>query len=115
MADDTAAAFADPQPGDSFHEMFTFRMFVIAVEPGGRVAVMTATPPCTLPDDGKVVVYPDHDAYRQAFSYDTVPGYWVTLGRRGVDVTGWWPGWPPPAPLADCPRCATLLAVMGRG
>lgn len=107
----TAAAFADPKVGDSFHEMFTFRMFVIAVEPAGRVAVMTVTPPCTLPDDGTVKVYESHDAYRAAFAYGTIPDYWIRLDRRGVNVTGWFTGWPDPEP--ECRPCAELLKRAG--
>jgi hypothetical protein len=106
----TAAAFADPQVGDSFHEMFTFRMFVIAVEPAGRVAVLTVTPPCTLPDDGTLEVYPSHDAYRAAFAYGTIPGYWIRLDERGLNLAGWFEGWPAPPGPADCPRCADLVA-----
>lgn len=106
--DATVAAFADPQAGDSFHEMFTFRMFVIAVEPGGRVAVMTVIPPCTLPRDGKLEIYPSHDAYRAAYAYGTIPGYWIRLDGRGVNVAGWFEGWPDPEP--GCRHCADLLA-----
>lgn len=106
----TTEAFADPRVGDSFHEMFTFRMFVIAIEPTGRVAVMTTTPPCTLPADGKVTIYENHDAYRAAFAYNTIPGYWIRLGERGVNVTGWFGNWPDPPALADCGRCAALMA-----
>lgn len=104
----TAAAFNAPQVGDSFHEMYSFRMFVVAVEPAGRVAVLTASAPCTLPGDGTLRVYPSHDAYRAAFAYGAIPGYWIRLGERGVNVSGWFAGWPPAEP--DCERCAELLS-----
>ena len=107
---DDGTAFADPQVGDSFHEMYSFRMFVIAVEPDGRVATMTASPPCTLPRDGKVEIYESHDAYRSHFAYNGIPGYWIRLDRRGVDVTGWFRGWPALSLLPDCERCAALVA-----
>lgn len=108
----TAEAFAAPQPGDSFQEMAAFHMFVIAVEPHGRVAVMTANPPCTLPQEGKVVHYPDHDAYRAAYSYRAIPGYWIRLARRDVNVEGWFQGWPQPV-FDDCQVCAGLIARAG--
>lgn len=94
--DATMAAFGDPQSGDHFHEMYTFHAFVVAVEPEGRVAVLTVTPPCTLPRGGKLEIYASHDAYRAAFAYKTIPGYWVRLGKRGVNVAGWFAGWPRP-------------------
>lgn len=99
----TVAAFADPQPGDRFHEMLSFWMFVVAVQPGnGRVAVLTLAAPGTMPRDGKLKVYPTHDAYREAWAYSTIPGYTVSLAARGTNVTGWFPGWDhipqPPAP-----------------
>jgi hypothetical protein len=104
----TEAAFADPQVGDAFHEMYTFRMFVIGVEPGGRVAVLTVTPPCTLPNDGTLKVYESHGAYRSAFAYRSMPGYWIRLDERGINVTGWLKEWPAPEP--DCRYCADLLS-----
>lgn len=95
----TAEALADPQVGDELHEMASVWWIVVAVEPGGRVAVVKGIPPCTLPQDGKLEVHPSHDAYRQHFGYPTIPGrYWVMLSRRGVNVDGWFTGWPEPEP-----------------
>jgi hypothetical protein len=108
--DVTAAAFADPQPGDMFHEMCSFWVVVVAVEPRGRIAVLTSPGGHTLPQDGKLTVYRSHDAYRAAWSYGTIPGYTVRLSKRGVNVTGWFDGWPPSPALADCPRCAAAVA-----
>lgn len=108
----TAQAFADPRPGDRFHEMFSFWMYVVAVEPDGRVAVLTASPPCSLPGDGKIEIYPTHDAYRAYWAYESIPGYSISLGDRGNDVTGWFPGWPTPEP--DCRHCADLVARITR-
>jgi len=110
MIGQTEQAFADPRPGDSFHEMYSFRMFVVAVEMEGRVAVLTVSSlPCTLPRDGKLEVYPSHDAYRAAFAYRSIPGYWIRLAERGVPIEGWFPGWPPGPPIPDCARCAALI------
>lgn len=104
----TAAAFDDPQPGDRFHEMCSFWMYVVAVEPDGRVAVLTASPPCTLPRDGKLKIHPSRDAYRAHWAYGSIPGYAIRLADRGNDVTGWFPDWPDPEP--ECRPCADLLA-----
>lgn len=95
----TAEAFADPQVGDRFHEMFSVWWYVVAVEPADRVAVLKGISPCELPRDGRLEVYPSHEAFRWAFGYETIPGrYWVMLADRGNDVEGWFPGWPEPGP-----------------
>ncbi len=106
----TAAAFDDPQPGDAFHEMCSFWVFVIAVEPQGRVAVLTSPGGQTLPGDGKLIIYPSHTAYREEYAYGSIEGYWVQLSGRGANVRGWFKGWPASPALADCPRCAELVA-----
>lgn len=86
----TAEAFRDPRPGDSFDEMMTFRMFVLAAEPdGGPVTVVEANPACTLPRDGRLRRYRCVHAFRDAYAYGTIPGYWVGLNRRGAPVEGW--------------------------
>jgi hypothetical protein len=87
---DTDAAFNDPQPGDEFSEMFSFWVIVLAVN-GDEVVVMEATPPCTLPDDGKVISFATKDDFRSKYSYRSIPGYTVSLNKRGLDVTGWLP------------------------
>jgi histidine triad (HIT) family protein len=102
----TVEAFADPQVGDRFHEMLSVWWYVVAVEPQGRVALLRGVPPCTLPRDGKLEVYPSHDAYRRHFGYDTIPGHWVNLADRGSDVGGWFEGWPePPTEPEPCVFC----------
>jgi hypothetical protein len=86
----TEDAFADPRPGDSFDEMLTFRMFVLAAEPhGGPVTVVEAIPPCTLPQDGKLRRFGTADEFRAAYAYGNIPGYWIALNGRGRDVQGW--------------------------
>lgn len=87
---DTDAAFEDPQSGDEFSEMFSFWMIVLAVR-GGEVIVMEASPPCTLPDDGRVISFATRDDFRKKYAYGSIPGYFVNLNKRGLDVTGWLP------------------------
>lgn len=82
------AIFADPQPGDCFHEWYTFWGYVVHRD-GDRAVIMTASAPCTFPDDGKVEVL-TLEALRQRFAYETIPGYFVTGAGRGHDVAGWW-------------------------
>jgi hypothetical protein len=82
----TDAAFADPQPGDNFHEMFSFRAFVVA-RFDDYVIWLTASPPCTIPDDGNL-----HGGtlaeFRAAFAYGTIPGYSVIYEGR-LNASGW--------------------------
>lgn len=87
----TAAAFRDPRPGDSFDEMLSFRVFVLAAEPdGGPVTVVEANPPCTLPRDGKLRRFRCVHEFRDAYAYRSgAHGYWVGLNQRGVNVDGW--------------------------
>lgn len=87
----TAEAFRDPKPGDSFDEMLAFRVFVVDVQPdGGPVTVVEASPPCTLPRDGKLRRFRCVHDFRDAYAYSAgVPGYWVGLNGRGRDVRGW--------------------------
>jgi len=107
---ETAEAFATPAVGDSFHEMLAFRVFVVAVEPEGRIAVLEANPPCTLPGDGRLRVFASHDDFRAAYGYGSIPGYWVRLSKRGSSFTGWFPGWPEPA-TDDRATSATYLPI----
>lgn len=90
MMEATKQAFAAPQVGDRFHEMFSFWMFIVAIE-GDEIIVMTATPPCTFPRDGRVERYPCVHAFRAAwsYSYDSAK-YTVLLADRGNDVSGWY-------------------------
>lgn len=86
----TDEAFKDPQRGDSFDEMLTFRMFVLDVQTdGGPVTVVEANPPCVLPRDGKLRRFASAHEFRAAYAYGSTSGYWVGLNKRGVDVDGW--------------------------
>jgi len=83
----TAAAMADPQPGDRFTEMYAFYVVVLRRD-AGSVVFMEINPPCQLPHDGKVGKMHVED-FRRRFAYGSIPGYWVRLIDRGMDVSGW--------------------------
>jgi hypothetical protein len=86
----TAEAFAHPEVGDHFHELYSFRVFVLHVsEDDGPVITMEASAPCTLPDDGKIIIFDSADDYRRRYSYGTIDGYRVMLAGRGKAVSGW--------------------------
>jgi hypothetical protein len=83
MATETEEAFADPQPGDLFQEMYSFWMLVTKVTPGGPVQVREAAPPTRLSEgEGRTRTFPDADAFRRAYAYDAIPGYWIRLYER---------------------------------
>lgn len=105
----TTEAFAEPRVGDRFHEMYSCWFYVIAVEPQGRVAVMSGIGPCTLPRDGDLRIFSNHDEYREYFGYKGIAGYWVMLAERDNKVGGWFTGWPVPQGPADCRICAALV------
>lgn len=115
----TDEAFAEPQVGDRFHEMYSFWMYVVHMD-GEYVVAMEASPPCTVPDDGRLRRFASHDAFRAAYAYGTIPGYWVQLADRGNDVSGWYeqllPDLPPEAetvaPVAAPAHAQGLLDVV---
>jgi hypothetical protein len=82
----TAAAFADPQVGDRFHEQYSFWVYVVARE-GDQVTTMEASPPCTFPDDARVWTGTVEELRKRFFcgSLD----YSVVLEDRGNNVGGW--------------------------
>lgn len=84
----TREAMEDPRPGDRYQEMYSFWVYVVAVE-GERVATLEASPPCTVPRDGKLREFETREAFRAAYSYGSIPGYWVTLADRDNNVDGW--------------------------
>ncbi len=90
MQEPTVAAFSDPKPGDRFHEMYSFWMYVLEVAPdGGEVVAMHAHPPCTLPGDGLLKVYASAAEFREAYAYKSIPGYTCRLADRGNSIEGW--------------------------
>lgn len=98
----TAEAFADPRPGDRFHEMFSWWVVVVSVAADG-VKVMHGSGPVNLrrgrfPDGELVEPFPERaevrwyataEDFRAAWRYGSIPGYTVTLAGRGLDVAGW--------------------------
>lgn len=84
---ETHEAICNPQVGDYFWKMATFRLFVVAVE-DDIVVTLEATPPCTLPGDG-LLRRQTRDEFKERLSYNSIPGYWVRLVRRGCNVEGW--------------------------
>lgn len=98
----TAEAFADPRPGDRFHEMYSWWMVVVTVAADG-VKVMAGSGPTNLtrgrfPDGEMVEPFAERaqvrwfataDDFRAAYRCG-IPGYTLTLSdRRKIDVTGW--------------------------
>lgn len=83
----TEQAFADPQVGDRFHEMYSYWIYIVA-RVGKWVCIMEAHPPCTLPNDGKVS-WSTVSEFQNRFAYKSIPGYCVRLSDRGNNVHGW--------------------------
>ncbi|MFA5558183.1 MAG: hypothetical protein WDA59_01805 [Methanofastidiosum sp.] len=87
MEKETNEAFANPQIGDRFTEMYCFWMYVIARR-DDKVITMEASSPCTFPDDGKMNVYSLED-FQKRFSYGSTSGYWVSFVDHNNNVEGW--------------------------
>ena len=98
----TAEAFADPRPGDRFHEMFSWWVVVLSVG-GDGVKVMCGGGPVNLrrgrfpdgevvdpfPERAEVRWYATADDFRAANRYGSIDGYTAMLAGRGLDVSGW--------------------------
>jgi hypothetical protein len=82
--------------GDRFHEMYSFWVYVVAIE-DPIVWTMEASPPCTFPDDGKVRMQ-SRDELVSRFEGASKHGPWIMLCDRGNDVSGWLYGERRPAP-----------------
>lgn len=87
LCERTDEAFKNPRVGDRFHEMYSFYVYVVGLD-GDRIFTLEASPPCTLPDDGKLREQTLQD-FRTRFHYGTIPGTWVHLADRSNDVSGW--------------------------
>ena len=85
--DATHEAMATPAIGDRFHEMYSFWMYVVAVE-GDTVTTMEASPPCEFPKDATVRVQSVAE-FQARFRYNSIDDYWIRLADRGNDVSGW--------------------------
>lgn len=86
MKSATIEALGDPRPGDRYHEMYSFWLYVVAVD-GDAVVTLEACALCTFPDDGK-----QKTQSRQEFR-DRMMGQfgspWVLLADRDNNVEGW--------------------------
>jgi hypothetical protein len=91
----TKEMFQNPQIGMRFHEMYAFWVYVARMDPqeGGdtRVIVEEYHPPCTVPVDAKVRMFPTLDAFRKAYAYSGKPerGYSVYYANGAGDVSHW--------------------------
>lgn len=84
----TIEALRDPRPGDRFHEMYSFWVYVVAVY-DRLVLTCEASPPCTLPNDGKWRLLTRANFIKR-FCYGKIEDEpWVLLCDRDNDVEGW--------------------------
>ena len=87
---DTAAAMADPQVGDRFHDMYSFWVFVVDVGTESVTTYEASGHPSEMPDiGGKLRIFTTRDEFRASYRYGSIPGYYVRLADRGTDVSGW--------------------------
>jgi hypothetical protein len=81
---DTAVAMADPRPGDRYHEMYSFWVYVLTVDDGVTV-IECGGHPSHIGDRGSLRRFVDHDQFRAAYQYKSdLPGYWVRLSERDM-------------------------------
>jgi hypothetical protein len=83
---ETIEAINDPRVGDRFQEMYSFYLYVIAVN-GNSVVTMEGSPPVTFPDEGKIKIQTKAE-FKERLSSGS--GFWVNLEGRNHDVTGWY-------------------------
>ena len=84
----TAEAFADPRPGDRFHEMLSYWMYVVAVN-DTHVEIASGNPPIRFPGQAKRELL-TREAFIKRYSCGRgVSDFWVVLHSRGNDVRGW--------------------------
>lgn len=69
----------NPQPGDRFHEMYSFWVYVWAIQSDGTIITHEANPPCELPEDAIVKQYKNAAEFAKRFAYGPhMPGkFWV--------------------------------------
>lgn len=86
---DSMAALNDPKPGDRWHEMYSWWMYVLKVE-DGKVTTISSGAPCEFPKDGKIEVRTWAE-FVQWLTYKSIPNKtWATLADRGNDIS--WAG-----------------------
>lgn len=77
MVQETEQHFSDPQIGDRFHEMYSFWVHVVG-RSGERIAVREYSPPCEVPQDGKLRLFDSIEQFKAAYGYRSeTDGYWV--------------------------------------
>lgn len=67
----TLEHFENPLKGDRFHEMYSFWVYVWDILSDGTIITHEASPPCELPKDAKIVSYPNKEAFRKRFEYQS--------------------------------------------
>ncbi|HEV8176911.1 MAG TPA: hypothetical protein VGP44_04415 [Gemmatimonadales bacterium] len=77
-----AEALRDPQPGDRWHEMLSYWLYVVDRE-GDLVTVQYCGAPCTFPGDAT------EETLSVAEWREKSPGWVDALLDRGHDVTTW--------------------------
>lgn len=85
LKEETERRFADPRPGDAFHEMFSFWMIVDDVLEDGRIACRTTG---SGPDGPAWVkrMYSSADEFRRDYAYGgNYPGYTVIFYRNELE------------------------------
>lgn len=77
---ETIRRMVDPQPGDVFHEMYSYYVMIVARQ-GDNVEFVENHPPCTLPEDGvrgTLSLSEFRDKFR---NIGAVGGYWISWLR----------------------------------
>jgi hypothetical protein len=83
------ASLNDPQCGDSWTEMYAWRMFVLHVvrnpDTNEVIGVITAdgSPPLEVPDELKLKAM-THQEFKKWLSYGSIRGTWADCYERGV-------------------------------
>lgn len=75
----TEQAFAKPQVGDRFHEMYSIWMYVVEIEDDGHIVTAHGH---SFPQEATFLRFASADALRAHWRY-------MLLASRGEDVTGW--------------------------
>lgn len=68
----TAEHMAHPRIGDRFHEMYSYWVHVVAVEP--QIVVECYSPPVQQPKKRTFATVED---FKRAYAYGSIPGYTV--------------------------------------
>ena len=63
----------DPQPGDRFHEMYSYYVHVVERN-GDKVTIEEYFPPANIPTDAKIKTMTVKE-FDQYYAYKSIPGY----------------------------------------